>query len=194
MPDDDLFMAEMADVRPLKGDKLQPDIQYQTDAALALHRKAQAKINGYYELMTLNAEEIEVVDPEESVSFKRQGIQSAVFQRLAKGDYPIKAELNLVGLKHRQAREALVNFVLKSQSLGIRNVIVIHGKGMNSKPFPGVMKSLVVAWLRQLSEVMGFHSALKHQGGTGALYLMLAKSDEMKLETKETNHKGVGFR
>lgn len=194
MPDDDLFMAEMADVQPLKGDKLQPDIQYQTDAAKAEHRKTQSILNGYYDLMTLDVQELDIIAPEDVVSHKRQGIQQAAFRRMIAGEYPIKAELNLVGLQHRQAREALVNFILKSQSLGLRNVIVIHGKGANSKPFPGVMKSLVINWLHKMPEVMAFHSAVKHQGGSGAMYLMLAKSEEMKLESKETNHKGVGFR
>ncbi len=194
MGDMDLFMAEMADVKPLKGEKLQPNIQYQLDSSLAQQRREQALVESYFARMSIVAEDVERVAPDADVSYKRQGIQQAVFKRMCNGEYPIKAELNVTGINYRQAREALVNFIIKSQSLGLRNVLVIHGTGVSSKPYPGALKSLIVDWLTHLPEVMAFHSALPHHGGKGATYLMLAKSDEMKLEAKETNHKGVGFR
>ncbi len=72
--------------------------------------------------------------------------------------------------------------------------MLIHGKGHQSQPFAGLLKSAVCCWLSQLDMVLAYHSAKTEQGGTGALYVMLTKSEQLKLENREANRKGMGWR
>lgn len=50
---------------------------------------------------------------------------------------------------------------------------------------PALMKSYLATWLEQISDVMGYHSALRQHGGCGAVYVMLKKSPEKKLDNRE---------
>jgi len=47
------------------------------------------------------------------------------------------------------------------------------------------MKSYTAYWLRQLSPVMAFHSALPQHGSYGAVYVLLQKSEKQKQKTRE---------
>ncbi|GAB3479341.1 Smr/MutS family protein [Marinomonas epiphytica] len=44
-------------------------------------------------------------------------------------------------------------------------------------------------WLRDLDNVMAFHSAQRHHGGLGAVYVLFKKSDKARLENWEKQHK-----
>ena len=43
---------------------------------------------------------------------------------------------------------------------------------------------------QQLDDVMAFHSARPHQGGTGAVVVLLRKSEEQKQRNREIFRKG----
>ena len=45
-------------------------------------------------------------------------------------------------------------------------------------------------WLQELEPVQAFHSAQPAQGGTGAVYVLLAKSAEKKRENRERFMRG----
>jgi DNA-nicking Smr family endonuclease len=93
-----------------------------------------------------------------------------------------------------QARESLLSCVLGAYERGERNILVIHGKGYKSKPYPGLMKSAVCHWLRFIEPVTAYHSATKECGGVGAVFIMLKKSPQKRIENSELNRKGRGFR
>jgi len=44
-------------------------------------------------------------------------------------------------------------------------------------------------WLRELEPVMAFHSAQRHHGGTGAVYIMLRKNAEQKQLNRERHQR-----
>jgi DNA-nicking Smr family endonuclease len=52
-----------------------------------------------------------------------------------------------------------------------------------------MMKSYVTNWLTQINDVQCVHSAQQFHGGTGAVYVMLRKSNEKKLENRERHQK-----
>jgi DNA-nicking Smr family endonuclease len=94
-----------------------------------------------------------------------------------------------MSVKH--ARLELFEFIEQAQALGLRTVLLIHGKGENS---PGrgleqerasVIKGYVNHWLRQLPSVQAFHSARPQHGGTGAVYVLLRKGDEAKQSNRD---------
>ncbi|ABZ76508.1 Smr protein/MutS2 [Shewanella halifaxensis HAW-EB4] len=189
-----LFLQEMSGVQPLKHNT-NATIAEQTVSTQAQNaRRKQLEMSEQLAKLTTDINAIEPIASDAIIEFKRDGVQDAVFQRFSRGGYPIKHEILLHQLKVQQAREALYNEIQKSRQKGERSILVIHGKGVNSKPIPALMKSFVASWLEQIDEVLAFHSAQVHHGGTGALYVMLAKSEQKRIETQESNHKGVNIR
>ncbi|QYJ99906.1 DNA endonuclease SmrA [Shewanella psychrotolerans] len=188
-----LFRASMADVVPLKADvtvNLCNDMRREAQRA----KQAQTKRREIVSLLSLDFSEITPVEPDEIVSFKHQGVQSQVFKLFRQGKYPMQASLALKDLGVSLAREALYDFILQSQNNDLRNLLIIHGTGVNNKPFPALLKSCLVQWLLQLDGVIGYHSATRALGGSGAMMVMLSKSDNARLNTRELTKKGANSR
>ncbi|MDR8523995.1 DNA endonuclease SmrA [Shewanella fidelis] len=196
MGDDEmsLFLEEMAGVQPLKNNTTATISEKAVSTQAQDARRKQLQMSEQLALLTLDPHLITASEPDAIVEFKRDGVQEAVFHRLRLGGYPSKFEIDLHMLKPQQAREVLYQQIILARERGERNIIVIHGKGAKTKPYPALMKSFAINWLEQIDEVLAFHSAQLRHGGAGALYVMLAKSEQKRIETKETNHKGVNVR
>lgn len=180
----DLFREMMSDVSPISQDTVdsKPQSHKPTDAQLARQVAAQKLSESDPEYLSLDY--AKMVKPEDVIAFKRAGVQDGVYRKLRLGKYDIQARLDLHKYSLKDARDEVLSFLKQCQRLDIRTVIIVHGKGERSNP-PAMMKSYVAQWLEQISDVLCFHSAMRHQGGTGALYVMLKKSQEKKLETRE---------
>jgi len=63
-------------------------------------------------------------------------------------------------------------------------VLISHGRGERS-PTPARIKSYVAQWLSQVPDLIAWHSAARHHGGTGAVYVMLRKSPEAREAARE---------
>ena len=110
----------------------------------------------------------------EELSFRRPGVIDSVLRKLRRGHFAVDAEIDLHGLTGPQARQALREFVGEQIVLGARCVRVIHGKGRGSGPRGPVLKNLVNRDLRRMDAVMAFGSARQVDGGSGAVYVLLA--------------------
>lgn len=186
----DLFREMMADVSPIQQDTVKLSTQHQTtEAHLARRLAAQTLSDSDPEYLSLDY--ANMLKPDDVVEFKRDGVQDGVFRKLRLGKYDIHARLDLHRKTLREARDEVLNFLRQCQRMDIRTVIIVHGKGEKSNP-PALMKSYVASWLAQISDVMCFHSALRQHGGNGALYVMLKKSPEKKLENRERHSKRQG--
>ena len=64
-----------------------------------------------------------------------------------------------------------------------------HGTKTDCKVGYPVPAGAVVHWLPQISEVLAFHSAQRHHGGTGAVYILLKKSDTKRKENLEKHQR-----
>lgn len=114
-----------------------------------------------------------LLDTDEMLSFRRPGIGSDVTQKLRRGQWAIQQQIDLHGFRSDEAREALGNFVREMHKRGLRCVRVIHGKGLGSPGKTPVLKDKVQRWLVQKDEVLAFVQAQPHQGGAGALLVLL---------------------
>ena len=198
LSDDELFLQEMADVTPLKFEHqpTSPQVWLNplslTDAQLA--KRAAAEQHELLQLLPIEPFLFTPVKPDDVVSYKMDGIQDEVFRLLRLGKYRVHTELDLHEYRLLQARDSLVNGVMSAYERGERNILVIHGKGYKSKPYPALMKSAVCHWLRSIEPVIAYHSATKQSGGVGAVFVMLKKSQQKRIENSELNRKGHGFR
>ena len=126
------------------------------------------------------------------LEFKRPGIQNGVFRKLKQGRYEAEAGLDLHRMTAAIARQEIFEFVEECHKFGLRSVLIVHGKGESKaeKERSSILKGCVDHWLRQLEIVQAFHSAQPRHGGTGAVYVLLRKSEEKKRENREKFSKG----
>jgi DNA-nicking Smr family endonuclease len=110
---------------------------------------------------------------DDGLSFRRPGVTADVVARLRRGQWAIQDQIDLHGLTREQAREALAAFVRGSQRQGRRCLRVVHGKGHGSPGRRPVLKARVQRWLAQCTEVLAFTQACGHEGGAGALIVLL---------------------
>jgi len=115
-----------------------------------------------------------LLDTGEELSFRRPWIREDVLRRLRRGQFAVAAETDLHGLGRHAAHEALRSFIAESVARGLGCVRVIHGKGRGSGPRGPVLKHVVNHWLRRMEDVVAFASARPVDGGTGAVYVLLA--------------------
>ena len=85
-----------------------------------------------------------------------------------------------------------ISFISEASHLGLRTLLIVHGKGHSKAKGDkmAVLKGYVNQWLRELEDVQAFHSAQPQHGGTGAVYVLLRKSAELKRENRLTYLKG----
>jgi DNA-nicking Smr family endonuclease len=100
-------------------------------------------------------------------------------QRVARGQAPIDARIDLHGLTQAEAHAALSRFLHAAGARSARLVLVITGKGARSGGGErGVLRRQVPQWLALpefRSLVIGFEDAHVAHGGEGALYVRLRR-------------------
>ena len=106
-------------------------------------------------------------------SFRRPGVAADVVSRLRRGQWSIQDQIDLHGHTRDEARLALAAFVRQSHLNGRRCLRVVHGKGHGSPGRRPVLKAKVQRWLAQCAEVVAFTQASGHEGGAGALIVLL---------------------
>ena len=185
-----LFLQEVADVRPLRSDHITPGAgnNLPTEAQLARRHAATAE---QLTLDHLSMEAVPMLDPHDIVGFKRDGVQEGVYKKLRLGKYELQGSLDLHQKTLNEARQTLVQFIQECEVRDIRCLLILHGKGERSTP-RALLKSHVSAWLPQLPAVMAIHSAERRHGGSGALYVLLRKSERKKTENRERHQKRLG--
>lgn len=184
--DQQLFEQEMKDVRPLKAgasqglrktrDKPSPGTLYRREAA-------QRPLGSDENYLTTGF--VEFIHPQEVLSFRRGGVQSGVFQKLQSGAYRIEATLDLHLMSVEQARIEVYAFIHDCLHYEVRTALINHGKGARGKQQQAMIKSYVARWLPQFPQIMAYHSAQGFHGGTGAVYVLLRKSDQAKDRARE---------
>lgn len=113
------------------------------------------------------------IETGEFLDFIRPGVQQRLMHDLRRGYLEIGAELDLHGLTVRHARDDLNRFLAACHQRGVRVARIIHGKGYGSEGRQPVLKQKLNLWLRQRDDVLAFTSAPRHDGGTGAAYVLL---------------------
>lgn len=130
----------------------------------------------------------------EHSALKRAGLKPAdrgAEKKVRRGRLEVEAKLDLHGLTAAKARRELLNFVVRCSNRGLRQVLVVTGKGAGARALdarrfspwspderaaPGVLRRALPVWLNEpdfAPLVSGFATAHARHGGTGAYYLML---------------------
>ncbi|RLQ21402.1 DNA endonuclease SmrA [Seongchinamella sediminis] len=193
--EESLFLDEMTDVVPLKREprvRVAPKGAGSNSSVEARREAAVLDRNSDGNILTEDGLAITPLDPWYVLEFKRPGVQNGVFRKLKQGRYEAEARLDLHRMTAAIARRELYEFIRECYRLGIRSVMVIHGKGESraERERASILKGCTDHWLRELDMVQAFHSAQPRHGGTGAVYVLLRKSEEKKRENREKFMKG----
>ncbi|HYY05117.1 MAG TPA: Smr/MutS family protein [Candidatus Limnocylindria bacterium] len=124
------------------------------------------------------AARFDITDTREYVEGAIVGLDPRVLRRLRRGDFAWQAYLDLHGMTSATARVAVDRFLAESVALGHRCVLIVHGRGRNSKDQTPVLKERLKSWLargRAARIVLGFTTARPCDGGAGALYVLLRR-------------------
>jgi DNA-nicking Smr family endonuclease len=192
MEDDDeikIFRQEMRGVRRIKTKPRVETVKTEIPEPSLLHRRQMAVMVKQSDPNHLTEEIFDLVHPLDILEFRSDGVSHGVYRKLKRGQYPIDARLDLHRKSMAEARAEVYGFIADCLRYDVRSAMILHGKGERGEP-KAFLKSCVNTWLRQLPEVLAFHSAQKHHGGVGALYILLRKSDRKKEENRERLMKG----
>lgn len=122
LDDKSLFLGAMEDVQPLKrGNDVHwhPERNPRPTQRLDVLQLDNFLTTGYLDILPLTT----------PLEFKREGLQNGVLDKLRLGKYDQQASLNLLRRPVEQCRQMLFAFVVQAQKEGLRNLLIVHGKG-----------------------------------------------------------------
>ncbi len=111
----------------------------------------------------------------ERLAYSQPFVTRQTVNALRKGKIESEATLDLHGLTIKQAEQQLSQFMQQSLSHGLFSIHIIHGKGFRSEQNFPILKNWVNQWLRRQNYVIAFCSAGHHDGGTGAVRVLIAQ-------------------
>lgn len=173
-----LFLQHMRDVRPIPApERLSPPpAPHASTQQLSDRRRRAAGDDGLATPTALQA----LSDHFQAVqlrtgddSFLQAGYGPDLLTKLRQGQWPIEASLDLHGATLDQARERLDRFLATCLAHRIKCVCIVHGKGYGSRDGKPVLKDSIRRWLGQLVCVRAYIECHEHNGGTGAVQVLL---------------------
>lgn len=183
--DTDLFLREIGDVR-----RLDPASRQRVTAPPPAH-PGRPMVSDEAEALAELADLVtgkspfDVSDSDEYLEGMVKGLDPRIVRRLRRGEFAHQAHLDLHGMTAEQARPEVERFLREAYRAGRRCVLIIHGRGLNSKDQVPVLKNRLTTWLARGSWsrlVLAFTSARLCDGGAGALYVLLRRQQASKKE------------
>lgn len=178
--DDELsFEAAMAGVVPLDGaerGRVDEPAPAGPDAPRPVSEEAEA-LAVLADLVS-GVGSFDIADTDEYIEGRVKGLDPRVVRRLRTGDFAYQAHLDLHHLTADEARPAVERFLIGAYRKGHRCVLIIHGRGLNSKDQIPVLKERLKTWLGRgalARHVLAFTTARACDGGAGALYVLLRR-------------------
>lgn len=114
---------------------------------------------------------------------RADGVSRETLSTLEKGGFAVAAHLDLHGMVLEDAQAAVDAFLREQQRRGHRCVLIVTGKGKNSRGQQGVLREKVPEWLARgpsARRVLAFVSARACDGGVGALYVLMRANSSRK--------------
>ena len=108
-----------------------------------------------------------------------KGLDPMLMQKLRDGLFPIQDYVDLHRLTQGTAEIRIRDFLMQSHGRGLRCVLIVHGKGLNSENHIPVLKKKVPLWLSRgpvKKFILAFSTSRPYDGGTGAIYVLLKRS------------------
>jgi DNA-nicking Smr family endonuclease len=173
-----LFASAMAGVVPLPSG---PDRRVEQPAPAARRRRPvteEAEALAALCDLVAGTTAFDIADTREYVEGAVVGLDPRLLRRLRRGDFAWQAFLDLHGMTAERARSEVDSFLAEAVRTGHRCVLIVHGRGLNSKDRTPILKERLKSWLargRAARVVLAFTTARPCDGGAGALYVLLRR-------------------
>jgi DNA-nicking Smr family endonuclease len=176
---DSMFLEAMTGVEPLDYKKVQP--RPPGPLAKPCRRPLiEGELEAYAQLLDLvsGGGPFDIQYTDEYVEGAIAGVDPELLPKLRRGDFSIQAHLDLHGMSAAQGRQSVERFIHSSVIQGLRCILIIHGRGLNSRDQIPILKERMSRWLKRgrLKQlVLAFATAQPCDGGAGAMYVLLRK-------------------
>ncbi len=177
--DTEIFLKAVGDVKPLTSSKTIVT-RYPDPSLKPGHPAPNEELEAMTHLWELvhGSGDMDITFSDEYIEGSVRGFDKKLMRRLRKGEFPVQDYLDLHGLTKRDAEVRVREFLIRSYGMGLRCVLVIHGRGLNSEDHIPILKERIPVWLsrgpaRKL--VLAFSTARPYDGGTGAIYVLLRR-------------------
>ena len=172
------FQKAMSDVTPLQGKaKIVPTPGSNIRPAHPAPDDEQEALNHLSDLVR-GSIELDITLTDEYMEGSVKGFSRKLMKKLKKGEFPVQDHIDLHGLTKQGAEARVKDFLLLSHKLGLRCVLIVHGRGLNSPDSFPVLKERLPIWLNRgpiKKIVLAFATARPYDGGAGAVYVLLRK-------------------
>lgn len=181
MSDNDNFQSLLGGerVKKVKTDDTSPDF-YQPKPQVSQEKRQLAENFEHSAISQANYE----IGVEDEMEYRADGVQKQLFKQLAKGELSVFENIDLHGMTTMEA-EIYMATTIENQRYHHMSVIrIVHGKGYNvgdtpfDKPAPK-LKNFTARYLAEHPRVLAFVSCPQNRGGTGAVYVLLSRFDEL---------------
>jgi DNA-nicking Smr family endonuclease len=174
-----LFREAMTGVEPLQANRVKARVPGPLSKP-SRRPLLEGELEAYAQLVDLVSGEgrFDVEYTDEYIEGAVVGADPDLLAKLRRGDFSIQAHFDLHGMTTAEAREAVERFILSSVIKGLRCVLIIHGRGLNSRDQIPILKERMSSWLKRgrlKQMVLAFATAQPCDGGAGALYVFLRK-------------------
>ena len=166
-----LFREAIGRVRPLESEP--PPPKPKPAPVPAQSESDEARVRDELLAHAIDPATIEVGD---EIHYLKPGQPPRLLKRLRRGQFSVRAEIDLHEMTLAVARDAVRAFLDESIAQHEYCVRIVHGKGLRSRAEGPVLKRLTATMLARRGDVLAYASARPAQGGTGAVIVLLHRS------------------
>lgn len=175
--DESYFKEAMSDVTPIPGNRGErvpsPGKNIRPSHPLP---DREEEVMDHLRNLIKGSIEMDITFSDEYIEGSISGVSRNIMKRLKKGQIPVQDHIDLHGLTKREAEVEVRRFLINSHRHGLRCVLIVHGRGLNSPDSFPVLKERLPVWLNRgvaRKIVLAFATARPYDGGTGAIYVLL---------------------
>lgn len=178
-PEDDLafFLKQMQGVKKIDTSNIakidKSKIQKPTSQVLAKRAAAEGAMETDGAELSDTQAMLNPVASQASLSYRIGTLQHKVFEDLKAGNLRWFEAVDLHGCTVEEARAAVLQIIQIAKDENQNVLKIVHGKGPEA-----ILKTYVNSWLRQHRDVLAFVSAPEKQGGTGAVLVLLKRTEK----------------
>lgn len=179
--DDRLFVEAMSDVSPISKKNRRITKTPDKDSLRPPHapKNDDLEVMAHLSDLVSGAAEMDITFSDEYMEGCVKGVDPKLMDKLRNGLFPIQDYVDLHRLTQEAAELRVRDFLLNSHGKGLRCVLIVHGKGLNSENHIPVLKKSVPVWLSRgpvRRIILAFSTARSYDGGTGAIYVLLKRA------------------
>lgn len=173
--DESLFFMAMGGVQQItnRGEAPTPNVRL-PEKLIDENAEALAQLSE----MVAGSGDLDISGTDEFIEGSSPGTDRNLLRALRRGDFTVQGQLDLHGMTQVQAQAAVEKFLSESRRMHRRCVLIVHGRGLNSRDQIPVLKEGLKQWMSEKRigrMVLAFATARPEDGGAGAVYVLLRR-------------------